>query len=111
MSEDIFGRPGARDLDRQRQYIQPKSFAMPLDDGCWLHQHHCVQGPRPDPVEPHPEQPICGENLNPAFARTVVDMITMISAFVSLLSFRFRSRAGLELELVALRHQRSHKTL
>jgi hypothetical protein len=32
-------------------------------------------------------------------------MITMISAFVSLLSFRFRSRAGLELELVALRHQ------
>jgi putative transposase len=32
-------------------------------------------------------------------------MITMIFAFVSLLSFRFRSRAGLELELVALRHQ------
>src|SRR6266700_3757759 len=32
-------------------------------------------------------------------------MITMISAFISLLSFRFRSRAGLELELVALRHQ------
>lgn len=32
-------------------------------------------------------------------------MITMIAAFVSLFSFRFRSRAGLELELVALRHQ------
>ena len=32
-------------------------------------------------------------------------MITMIPAFVSLLSFRFRSHAGLELELVALRHQ------
>jgi hypothetical protein len=32
-------------------------------------------------------------------------MITMISAFVSLLSFRFRGRAGLELELVAIRHQ------
>ena len=32
-------------------------------------------------------------------------MITMISAFVLLLSFRFRSGAGLELELVALRHQ------
>ena len=32
-------------------------------------------------------------------------MTTMISAFISLLSFRFRSRAGLELELVALRHQ------
>jgi putative transposase len=29
----------------------------------------------------------------------------IISAFISLLPFRFRSRAGLELELVALRHQ------
>jgi putative transposase len=37
--------------------------------------------------------------------RTVVGMTTIISAFISLLSFRFRSRAGLELELVALRHQ------
>src|ERR1039457_1916899 len=41
-------------------------------------------------------------------------MSTILSAFVSLLSFRFRSRAGLELELVALRHQvavlrRQHK--
>src|SRR5256885_16655766 len=35
----------------------------------------------------------------------MVGMITMISAFISLLLFRFRSRAGLELELVALRHQ------
>jgi hypothetical protein len=32
-------------------------------------------------------------------------MSTILSAFVSLLSLRFRSRAGLELELVALRHQ------
>ena len=32
-------------------------------------------------------------------------MITMISAFISLLSFRFRSRAGLELEIIALGHQ------
>jgi hypothetical protein len=32
-------------------------------------------------------------------------MITIISAFISLLSFRFRSRAGMELERVALRHQ------
>src|ERR1700704_2040241 len=32
-------------------------------------------------------------------------MTTIISAFISLLSFRLRSRAGLELELVALRHQ------
>ena len=32
-------------------------------------------------------------------------MITLLSAFGSLLSFRVRSRASLELELVALRHQ------
>ena len=32
-------------------------------------------------------------------------MITILSALVSLLSFRFRSRASLELELIALRHQ------
>ena len=32
-------------------------------------------------------------------------MLTILSALVSLLSFRVRSRASLELELVALRHQ------
>jgi hypothetical protein len=32
-------------------------------------------------------------------------MITILSALVSLLSFRVRSRASLELEVVALRHQ------
>jgi putative transposase len=32
-------------------------------------------------------------------------MVTILFALVSLLSFRFRSRASLELELVALRHQ------
>jgi putative transposase len=32
-------------------------------------------------------------------------MITLLSAICSLLSFRLRSRASLELELVALRHQ------
>jgi hypothetical protein len=32
-------------------------------------------------------------------------MIKIFSALVSLLSFRVRSRASLELELVALRHQ------
>ena len=32
-------------------------------------------------------------------------MITIMSALLSVLSFRFRSRASLELELVALRHQ------
>lgn len=32
-------------------------------------------------------------------------MLTLLSALASLLSFRVRSRASLELELVALRHQ------
>src|ERR1700731_4092647 len=32
-------------------------------------------------------------------------MITIVSALLAVLSFRFRSRASLELELVALRHQ------
>jgi hypothetical protein len=32
-------------------------------------------------------------------------MITILAALVSLLSFRVRSRAYLELELIALRHQ------
>src|SRR5947209_3429004 len=32
-------------------------------------------------------------------------MITILSALLSLLSFRLRSRASLELEVVALRHQ------
>ena len=36
---------------------------------------------------------------------TVVGMITILSALLSLLSFRVRSRASLELELIALRHQ------
>jgi hypothetical protein len=36
---------------------------------------------------------------------TVVDMIALLSAIGSLLSFRLRSRASLEFEVVALRHQ------
>ena len=32
-------------------------------------------------------------------------MATILSALISLLSFRLRSRASLELELIALRHQ------
>jgi hypothetical protein len=35
----------------------------------------------------------------------VIGMIMVLSALVSLLSFRLRGRASLELELIALRHQ------
>jgi hypothetical protein len=41
----------------------------------------------------------------PRTRHTIVGMITYLSALASLLSFRFRSRASLELELLALRHQ------
>ena len=41
---------------------------MPLDDGFWLHQHHGGQGLRPDPVKPHPEQPVCGGIRKATFA-------------------------------------------
>ena len=37
--------------------------------------------------------------------RTVVGVVTILAALVSLLSVRVRSRASLELKLVALRHQ------
>ena len=56
----VLGRPRWRDPDRQRQ-IEPEALAIPLDHGCGLHQHHGVQDPRADPVQPNPKQPICGE--------------------------------------------------
>ena len=34
---------------------------MPLDDGGWFDQHHGVEDLRPNPVKPHPEEPVCGE--------------------------------------------------
>jgi hypothetical protein len=36
---------------------------------------------------------------------TVAGMITILSTIVSILGFRLRRRASLELELIALRHQ------
>jgi hypothetical protein len=41
---------------------------MPLNNGCWLDQHHGVQGLRPNPIQPHPEQPVCRGKLKPNFA-------------------------------------------
>ena len=38
-----------------------KAFVMPLDHGSWFDQDHGVEDLRPDPVEPHPEQPVGGE--------------------------------------------------
>src|SRR4030081_1525278 len=43
--------------------MEPKAFAMPLDHGCRLDQHHDVQGLRPNPVKPHPEKTVGAESL------------------------------------------------
>jgi hypothetical protein len=40
---------------------------MPLDHGCRFDQHHGVEDLRPNPVEPHPQEPVCGEESNPTF--------------------------------------------
>ena len=41
---------------------------MPLNDSGWFDQHHGVEDLRPDPLEPHPEQPVGGEEPRPARA-------------------------------------------
>ena len=41
---------------------------MPLDHGCRFDEHHRVVDLRPDPVKPHPEQPVGGEEPRPARA-------------------------------------------
>jgi hypothetical protein len=39
---------------------------MPLDDGCWLDQHHGIEDLRPDPIEPNPQHSIATEEPWPA---------------------------------------------
>ena len=39
---------------------------MPLDYGCGLDQHHGVEELWPNPIKPHPEEPVCGEEPKPA---------------------------------------------
>ena len=46
---------------------------MPGDHGCWFDQHHGVEDLRPDPVKPHPEQPVGGEEPRPAGALPAQD--------------------------------------
>ena len=40
---------------------------MPLDHGCWLDQHHGIEDLRPNPVKPHPEKSVCGEEPKPTW--------------------------------------------
>jgi len=47
--------------------VEPKALTMPLDHGCRFDQHHGVEDLRPNSVEPHPQEPVCGEEPNPTF--------------------------------------------
>ena len=40
---------------------------MPLDHGCRFDQHHGVEDLWPNSVEPHPQEPVCGEEPKPTF--------------------------------------------
>ena len=40
---------------------------MPLDHGCRLDQHHGVENLWPNPVKPHPEEPVSGEEPKPTW--------------------------------------------
>jgi len=40
---------------------------MPLDHGHRLNQHHRVDDLRPNPVEPHPQEPVCGQEPKPTW--------------------------------------------
>ena len=40
---------------------------MPLDHGCRFDQHHGVEDLRPNPIKPHPQEPVCGEEPKPTW--------------------------------------------
>ena len=46
--------------------IEAESLTRPVDHCCRFDQHHGVEDLRPDPVKPHPEQPIGEEEPRPA---------------------------------------------
>jgi hypothetical protein len=46
---------------------------MPAEHGCRFDQHHGVEDLRPDPVKPHPEQPVGGEEPRRARALPAQD--------------------------------------
>jgi hypothetical protein len=38
---------------------------MAPDHGCWLDQHQGIEDLWPNPIKPHPEEPICREEPKP----------------------------------------------
>ena len=53
---------------------------MPLDHGCWFDQHHGVEDLRPNPVEPHPQEAVGGEEPKPTFVLPPQDTHLMSKA-------------------------------
>jgi hypothetical protein len=72
---DLDARLGSTQIPRSRSPppVELEALAIPLDHGCRLHQHHGVQDLRPDPIQPHPKQPIGGEELKATFALSPQD--------------------------------------
>ena len=49
-------------------------MTVPLDDGGWLDQHHCVQAARPQSVKPDPEQPVDRKQPGPTRSLAAMNM-------------------------------------
>jgi hypothetical protein len=46
---------------------------MPQDHGCWLDQHHGVEDLRANAVQPHPQDPVCGQKPRSTFTLSPQD--------------------------------------
>jgi len=63
---DLFGDPGPTAARPGTPTpVQPKTRAVPADDGLWLHDHQDVGPTRPEAAEGGPEQPIQGVQGGP----------------------------------------------
>jgi len=72
---------------------------MPVEHSCRFDQHHSVEELRTDPVEPHPQQPVGGEEPRPARALPTQDGYLMSQGD----EFKFQRGAAAQAE----REQRS----
>ena len=70
MSKTSFGQIiGPAVGPSRRLTMEAEAFAMPVDHRRRFDRHHGVEDLRPDPVKPHPEQPVGGEE--PGLARAL----------------------------------------
>ena len=51
-----------------------------MDHGCWFDRHHGVEDLRPNPVEPHPQEAVGGEEPKPTFVLPPQDTHLMSKA-------------------------------